>query len=89
MFYYFIPFSMRMHHFISNLGEEAPFYWQLWRGGAILLGKLGRRLVEFFYLCPKLCWRLAGVSFYGPRSTWRAGHLDHIILLVLPKFGIG
>ena len=29
-----------------------------------------------FYSCPKLCWRLAWVSFYGRCSTWRAGHLD-------------
>ena len=157
---------VRRHHFIGNFGEEAPFYWLFERGGAILLGKFGRRLVEFFYLChtcrptremsiytqfrhflvphthifhsfstsslnklldililkythglekpknydkkarypwydlhivftimfslilrlatlifgfrgwqvclcPKLCWRLAGESFYGPRSTWR------------------
>ena len=27
---------------------------------------------------------LAGVSFYGPCSTWRAGHLDQAILLVWP-----
>ena len=54
---------MRRQHFIGNFGEEAPFYWLFQRGGAILLGKFGRRLVEFFDLCPKLCWRLAGVSF--------------------------
>ena len=41
--------------------------------------------MEFFYLCPKLCWRLAGVSFYGPYSSWRAGHLDQVILLVWPN----
>ena len=74
----------RRHHFIGNFGEEAPFYWLFERGGAILLGKFGRRLVEFFYLCPKLCWRLAGVSFYGPSTTWRAGRLDQVILLVWP-----
>ena len=49
------------------------------------MGKFGRRLLEFIYLCPKLCWRLAGVSFYGPCSTWRAGYLDQVILLVWPK----
>ena len=27
---------------------------------------------------------LAGASFYGPCSTWRAGHLDQVILLVWP-----
>ena len=29
--------------------------------------------------------RLARVSFYGPCSTWRVGHLDQVILLVWPK----
>ena len=76
---------MRRHHFIGNFEEEAPFYLLFERGGSILLAKFGRRLVEFFYLCPKLCWRLTGVSFYGPCSTWRASHLDQVILLVWPK----
>ena len=49
------------------------------------MGKIGRRLVEFFDLCPKLCCRLAGVSFYGPCSTWRVDHLDQVILLVWPS----
>ena len=30
--------------------EEAPFYWQFGRGGTILLGKLGRRLTEIFFI---------------------------------------
>ena len=55
---------MRRHQLIGNLEEEAPFYWLFERGGTILLSKFGRRLVDFFYLCPKPCWRLAGVSFY-------------------------
>ena len=75
----------RRPHFIGFLREEAPFYWLFERGGTILLSKSGRRLVDFFYLCPKLCWRLAGVSFYVPSSTWRAGRLDQVILLVWPK----
>ena len=30
----------------------------------------------FFYLfCPKICWLLAGVSFHGLSSTWRADRL--------------
>ena len=73
---------MRRHHFIGNFEEEAPFYLLFERGGSILLAKFGRRLVEFFYLCPKLCWRLTGVSFYGP---YRAGHHNQVILLVWPK----
>ena len=40
--------------------------------------------MEFFYLCPKLWWRLAGVSFYGPSTTRRAGRQDQVILLVWP-----
>ena len=59
MFNIFIPILMRRHQF----GEEAPFYCLFERGGTILLGKFGRRLVECFYLCPKPCWRLARVSF--------------------------
>ena len=64
----------------TPLNEEALFYW---RGGPILLAKFGRRLVEVFYLYPKLSWRLAGFSFYGPCSTWRAGQ---VILLVWPYY---
>ena len=70
---------------MSNLGEEAPFYCFFQGVGTILLGKFGWRLVEFFYLCPKLCWRLAGVSYYGTCSTWRAGCQDQVIVLVWPK----
>ena len=58
----------------------------------MLLGKFGRRLSEFFYLCPKLCWRLAEVSFYGLFFSWRAGHLDQVRLLVwsmLPFWLVG
>ena len=52
----FILFSMKRHHFIGILGEEAPFlHWQLERRSPILLGQFGRRLVEFYILCPKLC----------------------------------
>ena len=76
---------MRRHHFIGNFGQEAPFYWLFERGGAILLNKSKRKLVDFFYLRPKPSWRLAGVSFYVPSSTWRAGRLDQVILLVWPK----
>ena len=49
--------------FYNHFNEEALFYWQFgrggtpyWfnfiRGGTILLGKFGRRLVQFFYPCP-------------------------------------
>ena len=76
---------MRRHHFICNFGQEAPFYWLFEGGGTILLSSSGRRLVDFFYSCPKLCWRLAGVSFYVPSSTWRANRLDQVILLVWPN----
>ena len=67
-------FLDRRPHFIGFLREEGP----------LLLSSSGRRLVDFFYLCPKLCWGLAGVSFYVPTSTWRAGRLDQVILLVWP-----
>ena len=61
----------KKHHFIGNFGVEAPVYWLFERGGTILLDKAERRL--------------AGVSFNGPCSTWRAGHLDQVILLVWPN----
>ena len=32
--------------FFGNFGEEAPFYWLIVTGGAISLGKFGRRLVD-------------------------------------------
>ena len=35
-------------------------------------------------LFPNLWWRLAGVSFNGPCSTLRAGHLHQVILFVWP-----
>ena len=75
----------RRYHLFGIFGEKALFYWPFEIGDTILLRKHGRRLVEFFYICPKLCWMLAGVSFYGPCSTWRACHLDQVILLVWPN----
>ena len=50
MFYFFIPFLVRRHHLISNLGEETPVYRLFERGGIPLLGKFGRRLVVFLYI---------------------------------------
>ena len=52
--------------------EVAPFNWV----------ELGGGWWSFF--CQKLCWRLAGVSFYGPCSTQRTGRLDQVVLLVWP-----
>ena len=75
----------RRRHFIGDRNEEAPFYWLFERGGTILLGKFVNRLVGYFYFFPKPCRRLAGVLFYGPSSTWRAGHCDQVILLVWPN----
>ena len=76
--------------------HDALIFMTIYRGGTILLaisgrrhhfiGSFSRRLVEFFYLCPRLCWRLAGICFYGQCFTWRAGHPDQVILLVWPKF---
>ena len=40
----------RRAHFIDNLREEGPFYWQFERAGTILLGKFRRRLVEFLIM---------------------------------------
>ena len=63
--------------FCTLFNEEAPFYKQLGRGGTILLVNLESRPLFIDYLmvkfgrklCPKLCWMLAKVSFYGSCST--------------------
>ena len=58
--------------------EEVLFYWQFGIG----IGE------AFYFTCfvQKLCWLLAGVSFYDPWSNWRAGRQDHVFLLVWPKW---
>ena len=38
-----------------------------------------------YLFCPILRWLLAGGSFYGQCSTWRAGRPDQGILLVWPN----
>ena len=40
----------RRAHFIDNLKEEGPFYWQFERADTILLGNFRRRLVEFLIM---------------------------------------
>ena len=57
--------------FFGYFREEAPFYWEE-VGGVFLLTML------------KLCWTLAGFSFYSPCSTQWAGHLEQVTLLVWP-----
>ena len=61
-------------NFSGDLREEVPFYW---------VNSMG--LVKFCHSCPKLCWLQDGVKLYGQISTWRAGHLDQVILLVWPR----
>ena len=61
--------SVRRPHFIDYLREEAPFYRV----------NLGRGWLMSFYLSPKLCWRLAGISFYSPCSS---RHQLYCLLLV-------
>ena len=66
---------------------EASFHWQFGRWGTVLFGRFGRVLVGFFIIyiqTPKLCSKLAWVSLYGPCYTWRADHLNQVILLVWP-----
>ena len=55
MFYFFIPFLMMRHLFISNLGEEEPFYWQFWRGGPRFIGYL-REEACFYRVYPEGGW---------------------------------
>lgn len=49
----------------------------------MLLDNFQRLLVGFLF-CVKTM--LAGVSFYGPPSTWRAGRLHQVMLLILILF---
>ena len=49
------------------------------------IGNFGEEATFFWIFVPKLSWRLARVSFYGPSSTMGAGHLDQAILLVWPN----
>ena len=60
--------------FIGSLGNEAFYLANFDEVGGVFLD---------LYLKPS--WLLAGVSFYGPCSTWRAGCLDQVILLVRPE----
>ena len=75
----------RRRYFSGYFGEKAPIYWLFERGAPSYWVNWEDDGEGFFYLCPKLCWRLAGVSFYGPCATQRAGHLDQVVSLVLPK----
>ena len=79
---YFLS-NFHRHNFIDNLGveapcigslgEESPFHWLFERVGTI----------SFIY-CPEPWRLLAGVWFYDPCSTRRAGRLDQVISLVWP-----
>ena len=60
-----ILFFFIFYAFYTLFYEEAPFF-----NGNLSEGG-----------SPKLCWRSAGVSFYGPCSIWRAGHRDQVILV--------
>ena len=67
MFYFFIPFLIKRHHFISNLGEDGHFtgnfgeedsvYWLFERGCTctILLGKFERRFSGIFFIYAQNC----------------------------------
>ena len=63
--------------FIGNLSEEVPCYWQFKRGGTILLGKFGRRFIEFFLMSITLL--AVGWSFIL---------MVLVILLVWPKIWV-
>ena len=61
--------------FIGNLSEEVPCYWQFKRGGTILLGKFGRRFIEFFF----------DVHNVAGAVVWSFVLMVRVILLVWPK----
>ena len=73
-----LPFLLvileRMPHFIGYLREEVPFYRVNWEGGWWI-----------FLFMSKTMLRLAGLSFYYPSSTSRAGRLEQVNSLVWPK----
>ena len=73
---------MTGHHFIGNFGEEAPFYFLFKRGGAILLGKFGRRLLVFFLFMSKtmlevgwsfILWSMLYLEGWSSRSSYFIG----------------
>ena len=65
----------RRPHFIGYFREEEPFYWV----------NLGGGWLSFFIYVQNCAGGWLEFLFYGPCSTWRAGHLDQVILLVWPK----
>ena len=69
MVYIFYTIYHEEVHFMGNMGEEDTFYWLFEKTGAMLLSKIWRRKVKLSELWQKLCWLLAGVSFYGPCPT--------------------
>ena len=63
-FNFSMPFLMRKHHFIDNSGEErSPHFIGYLSEKALFMGWIWKKV---FYLCSKLCWRLADTALlYG------------------------
>ena len=61
--------------FVSNFGEEGPFYCAFER-------KRRYHLFVYFVLNYAGCWL---ENHLRSMFYWRAGHLDHVILLVWPR----
>ena len=77
---HFWQFRRRGTIVIDNFGEEATFY--LREEATILLGKLGRRLVEFFLFMPKtmlevgwsfILWSKPYLEFWSYTSSYFIG----------------
>ena len=83
----FLFFFIEEAYFIDNMREEAQFYdgdgdedpsfWLFGRGGTIIF-------IYIFFLQNHAGCCLEFHFIYGPCSTWRAGQLDQVILLVRP-----
>ena len=76
--------SERRHHFTGNFGEEALFYWLFERGGTILLGKFGRRLVKFFIFVLNYAGGWSQFHFMVHALPGGLVNLDQVILMVWP-----
>ena len=54
---------------LSVILGRRPILLAIWVRRHHFIGHIWEEVGRVFYLCPKLCWRLAGVYIYGPCST--------------------
>ena len=69
-----------LYNFVCYSGKWAPFRL-LWR-----VGSIKKKVLHFIILYLRnICWLLARVLFDDPFSTWKAGCLCQVTLLVWPE----